>query len=188
MAAKKFEVMGKHANLDGRALAVGDVIEDERDLDKLFVNKYRRVKKKAKPAPAEVDPVDLDIEDDDEEGDDGAVHDGGPSQPTAADGSLNQRVTPETVKGADAVPPKGKGAKVKGKADAPKDEGKPEYENVTENYPKAKKADLVVFEYPDNSFQVFDADDVDNPDAVPVNETALKTSAQLNKYLDTLHQ
>lgn len=62
-----------------------------------------------------------------------------------------------------------------------------EYHDVTSDFPEAKKADLAVFEYASGEFQVFDADDKEDPNAKPVNEGPLKTSKQVKAFVKKYH-
>lgn len=189
----KYEVTGKHTQIDGKDLPVGAVIEDDRDLPAIFPNKFRKVKGKAAASAkrvADMTPADLRAAADNDDRDD-AVIDGGPTQPTPPDGSLDQNAKNSGTKeeeeeegddepGAKSAAKAKAARKKKAKADGTEEV---EYSDVTDQYPDAKKADLAVFEYADGGFQVFDGGDRDDPKAKPINDKDLKTSKQLDAFI-----
>lgn len=226
-----FQHVGRNTEIDGKRIPNDDntYIEDDRELDKLFLGKFKRVKN---PKGATVINLN-DIEGKPTRvGQTRGVIDGGPSQPTAPNQSLDQRAAnsgnkplrdPGTVGkgGFEGSGPAGGGTQgtrqspdvdeetadrhaeaaedsrtaarkvLTGKEEKaskkakPKAEGEhPGWEDVSADFERAKKADLAVVKYDDGSFQVFDADDVNNDDAEPLNKTALKTKKSVDAFLD----
>jgi hypothetical protein len=140
----KFEHVGRNTEINGRKLEPGEVIEDPRPLDKIFLNKFKNLSAK----PKKVNPPA-------EDGDDDQTPDEVGAQPAAADKEAN-------AGGKDV----------------------PEFEDVTAKFPKAGKADLVVFEFKDGNFQIYDAADKDDPAATPINKSPLRTQKAVNEALD----
>lgn len=163
----KYEVIGKNTELDGKPLEIGDVVEDSRKLDEIWLNKFKKFSKKltaaqkARPAQTTEDVVE---DADDEFHEDGEDPNSEGEQQAAAPAAAKKNA-----------------AKKKVEKDAA--EETPEYVDVTDQYPDAKRHDLAVFEYPNGEFQIFDADDKDNLEAVPVNTTPIKTKKKLEEFL-----
>lgn len=228
-----FQHVGRNTELDGKRIPNGDgvYIEDDRELDKLILGKFKRVKNAVGTQILTVN--DLEAKPPLRAGQTRGVIDGGPSQPAAPNQSLDQRASNSGVKplrnpglpgggGVEGGGPAGGGtqgtrsskttaeqdtataeAHAKSAKDAHKaakkvlrgDTGEPKkvkaadgedcgWTNVTDKFDKAAKADLVVVEYTDGGYQVFDAEDLDNDAATPLNSAALKTEKAVNTFLD----
>lgn len=226
-----YQHVGRNTELDGKRIPNGDgiYIEDDRELDKLFLGKFKRVKNAAGTTILTVN----DIEGGPAKrvGQTRGVIDGGPSQPAAPNQSLDQRASNSGHKplrnpgspgtgGFEGGGPMGggtqggrpspdadePGVREKAHAEAAANSKKaakqvltgaenskrskpapgehPDWVNVTDRFEKAGKADLAVIEYKDGGFQIFDADDAENDDAVPLNKEALKTEKSVNGFLD----
>lgn len=159
--SKKFECLGKNAEVDGKVYGPGDVVADERDLEKMFPGKFRNLKKKA------AKKVVADEEDDTAPGELGGIDVGKDAEEA---GGKEEEEVKAPVK------------KRKKAADAEE-----EYVEVTKDFPEAKKADLAVFEYKSGEFQIFDADAKDDPDAKPVNDVSLRTSKKVKEFIGKYH-
>lgn len=142
----KFEHIGRNTEIDGRKLEAGEVIDDPRPLDKIFLNKFKNL---TATKPKKVKPP---VEDDEDDDTPPAESEAATAEPTAK--------RDETVA---AVP---------------------DYVDVTDKFPKAGKADLVVFEFKDGNYQLYDSEDKDNSAATPINKSPLRTVKAVNESID----
>lgn len=229
-----FQHVGRNTELDGKRIPNGEgvYIEDDRDLDRIYLGKFKRVKNAVGTQILTVNDLPGGPAKRATEG--RGVIDGGPSQPTAPNQSLDQRASNSGVKplrnpgttgggGFEGAGPQGGGTQGTRPSPDPEDHADvlkahkesakatskaakavltgeeaeggskkkkaatdehPGWVDVTGEFDKAGKADLAVVKYDDGSFQVFDADDIQNDDAEPLNPTALKTKKAVDGFLD----
>jgi hypothetical protein len=101
-----FEHVGRNTELGGKAVPAGAFVEDDRDLARLFPNKFKAVKDAPKGVSVHtVEELEGDDPNDARRSDGSEVIDGGPHQPTAPNQSLDQRARNSGQKGL-RVPPK----------------------------------------------------------------------------------